>query len=253
MNAVDGSEHYDHYSDEPPPSLLTIVLDTNPLAWARLGDILPLSQAVANLLVFINAHLAFNYANQVAVIASHCNCTRWLYPTPSMEVIHGPRQQHDGDIEMVDVGDATVRSSTSKGRSGKDKPNQTTNDANKYRPFRQVEDDVMSNLRALIDATTSSDSNLNTRSNPTMMAGAMTLALAYINRQMTSYSENNGGTGTLNTAGDMLDPRDANASSNDIGTKGLQSRILVISVSNDVALQYIPIMNCIFAAQRKEP
>ncbi len=155
---------------------------------------------------------------------------------------------------MADVGDAARRPDLNgTEKSSKDIPrskqNKSTNDANKYRPFRQVEDNVMSNLRALIDST-KSESDL-TRTSPTMMAGALTLALAYINRQMTAYAESNGGTGTLNATGDMLDPRDAAASLNDHGTKGLQSRILVISVSSDVALQYIPIMNCIFAAQRK--
>ncbi|KLJ11024.1 transcription initiation factor TFIIH subunit 3, partial [Blastomyces silverae] len=83
MNAVDGATHYDPSSNVPSPSLLTIILDTNPHAWARLEPSLPLSAAIANLLVFINAHLACNYANKVAVVASHCHHATWLYPTPS--------------------------------------------------------------------------------------------------------------------------------------------------------------------------
>ena len=67
-------------SSEQSPSLLTIVLDTNPAAWALLSDTLPLSAVVANLLVFINAHLACNYTNKVAVIASHPDKAQWLYP-----------------------------------------------------------------------------------------------------------------------------------------------------------------------------
>ncbi|KAL2051263.1 hypothetical protein ABVK25_008512 [Lepraria finkii] len=41
MNAVDGSDHYSKTSTEPPPSLLTIILDTNPSAWALLAPTLP--------------------------------------------------------------------------------------------------------------------------------------------------------------------------------------------------------------------
>ncbi|KAG6019274.1 hypothetical protein E4U41_003310, partial [Claviceps citrina] len=73
MDAVDVSEHYEVTTAEETPSLLSIVLDTNPRAWAALDDRLPLSKAVANILVFVNAHLAFSNANQVAVVAAHVN------------------------------------------------------------------------------------------------------------------------------------------------------------------------------------
>ena len=111
----------------------------------------------------------------------------------------------------------------------------------------------MSNLQGLI-ASTSPEAV--TRSGTTMMAGALTIALSYINRQLIAYDESNGGmtaTTIISAGGDMVDSRDAAAaaSSSQGKTKGLQCRVLVISVSNDVASQYIPMMNCIFAAQRK--
>ncbi|KAI5288812.1 RNA polymerase II transcription factor B subunit 4 [Ascosphaera acerosa] len=84
MNSIDASEHYNASpSGAASSSLLTIVLDTNPYEWAQLDDTLPLSVAVANLLVFINAHLACHYTNRVAVVASHCRHATWLYPTPA--------------------------------------------------------------------------------------------------------------------------------------------------------------------------
>ncbi|KAG5928277.1 hypothetical protein E4U42_000935 [Claviceps africana] len=64
MDAVDVSEHYEVTAAEETPSLLSIIIDTNPRAWAALDDRLPLSKAVANILVFVNAHLAFSNANQ---------------------------------------------------------------------------------------------------------------------------------------------------------------------------------------------
>src|ERR1700709_1978660 len=78
----------------PTPSLLVIVLDTNPHAWALLAPTLPLSKAIANILVFINAHLAVNNANQVAVVASHSHRAVWLYPRPPSS---------SEDVEMSDV------------------------------------------------------------------------------------------------------------------------------------------------------
>ncbi|KAI9753793.1 MAG: RNA polymerase II transcription factor B subunit 4 [Lichina confinis] len=248
MNAVDGSEHYEHHPNEPSPSLLAIVLDTNPAAWACLADTLPLSKAVANILVFINAHLAFNYANQVAVIASHCNKAQWLYP-PGQALGRTERsrdQRHENDdVEMEDA----EQSSSALRRThdtGRGKKRNAEDEANKYRPFRQVEEAVLANLQDLIDSTNAK--HMQPGAGTTMMAGALTVALAYINRQALDYAESNGGAASSSaTAGEMGDSRDAANG----GAQGLQSRILVVSVSRDVASQYIPVMNCIFAAQRK--
>ncbi|MCJ1363686.1 RNA polymerase II transcription factor B subunit 4 [Acarospora aff. strigata] len=265
MNAVDGSEHYERTSDEPPPSLLTIILDTNPHAWALLSDTLPLSKAIANLLVFINAHLAFNYANKVAVVASHTQRAQWLYPSPPEPRKAAPDDappQNAGNGSDIEMGDGPSASQP----SGKKKltlhapksrdaaaangtlpttpPKPSSDDANKYRPFRLVEDAIMTNLRSVMTSTTETDISATTT---TMMAGALTLALAYINRQSLDHTDS-GNPGTSATS--------ANTGINNDGSdpahrQTLQSRILVLSVSGDLAYQYIPVMNCIFAAQRK--
>ncbi|KAG9231810.1 TFIIH subunit Tfb4/p34 [Amylocarpus encephaloides] len=210
MDRVDGTEHYKgDVSQGPIPALLLIILDTNPHAWALLNRDLPLSEAIANLLVFINAHLAFHNANQVAVVASHCHRAVWLYPRPG------------SSSEGVDM-------------AGGETP--AINDANKYRPFAQIEDQLLTSLRDLIQTTTPDDV---ASTNTTQMAGALTLALAHINKATLAFSQQIGGT---ETTADHL------GSSDD--TSGLQSRILVLSVSGDLAHQYIPIMNTTFAAQR---
>ncbi|KAH7346500.1 TFIIH subunit Tfb4/p34 [Rhexocercosporidium sp. MPI-PUGE-AT-0058] len=208
MNAVDGSEHYEVTSTAATPSLLVIVLDTNPHAWALLKATLPLPKAIANILVFINAHLAFNNANQVAVVASHSHRAAWLYPRPP---------SNSEDVEMSDTTASNL------------------DNANKYRPFALIEDSLLTSLRELIATTTEDDVGTTTT---TQMAGALTLALSYINKASTTYS---GVTSEQKPAG-------PNAESKDV--VGLQSRILVVSVSGDLAHQYIPIMNTTFAAQR---
>ncbi|CZS92747.1 related to basic transcription factor 2 (35 kd SU) [Rhynchosporium agropyri] len=214
MNAVDGSEHYEVTSTAATPSLLVIVLDTNPHAWALLKSTLPLPKAIANILVFINAHLAFNNANQVAVIASHSHRAAWLYPTsPSMA------ESVSEDVEMSD-GPGTASN---------------IDDANKYRPFALIEDSLLTSLRSLISTTTEDDVG---STSTTQMAGALTLALSYINKASTAYS----GIATEEK------PLASTAENKDV--VGLQSRILVVSVSGDLAHQYIPIMNTTFAAQR---
>ncbi|CZR52167.1 related to basic transcription factor 2 (35 kd SU) [Phialocephala subalpina] len=208
MNAVDGSDHYEVVTGGASPSLLVLVLDTNPHAWALLSQTLPLSKAIANLLVFINAHLAFNNANQVAIVASHSHRAAWLYPrTPSTS----------DDVEMSDG-------------------SRNVDNANKYRPFALIEEAILTSLRELISTTTEADVGSTTT---TQMAGALTLALSYINKATMSYS----GVSTESKAPPTsLETTDK--------PTGLQSRILVVSVSGDLAHQYIPIMNTTFAAQR---
>ncbi|MCJ1403677.1 RNA polymerase II transcription factor B subunit 4 [Xylographa trunciseda] len=250
MDAVDGTEHYEKTSSEPPASLLTIVLDTNPHAWALLQPTLTLSQAVANLLVFINAHLAFNNANKVAVIASHLQRAEFLYPSPHSSLAlpskDAPQTLHDPDTEISDGllsvpkprlklngprGPApTNGSAPSLPRSNTAHP---TDDANIYRPFHQVSTALFSSLAHLL-ATTTANSISSTPT--TALAGALTLALTYINKQTVLLTPTSSTTGATTSS--------LNAS------PSLTSRILVLSVSAASPTQYIPFMNTIFAAQR---
>lgn len=164
---------------------------------------------MANLLVFINAHLAVNNANQVAVVASHSHRAVWLYPSP-------PSTSED-----VDMNDSTSGS---------------LNDANKYRPFALIEHSLLTSLRSLISTTTEADV---ATTGTTQMAGALTLALSYINKATIIFNDTDTSAKTAPTNIESTDPQ-----------VGLQSRILVVSVSGDLAHQYIPIMNTTFAAQR---
>ncbi|PYI11181.1 transcription factor TFIIH complex subunit [Aspergillus sclerotiicarbonarius CBS 121057] len=230
MNTIDATEHYETSAHDRPPSLLTIIVDTNPHAWALLNPTLPLSTAIANILVFLNAHLACNYANEVAVVASHTHKATWLYPVESTTTRNSSSKDIDGDITMRPQAPSPPAPSTS---------------INKYRPFRIVEEQVSSNLHALMTSTTPESLSTTTS---TMMAGALTLALSHINRRTIAWNEAHGG--------DITNPNDPpNSSSNN--TRGtpestLQSRILILSVSSSTgsAHQYIPIMNSIFACQR---
>ena len=239
MNAVDATDRTEKEDDSEAPSLLTIILDTNPHAWALLADSLPLSKAVTNLLVFINAHLAINHANRVAVLASHAEKAEWLYPTATR-----PRPGDAAVNGTANRADAMVLDEESAERS-----DQPVDDANKYRPFAHLEHALVNNLRRLVEATTT-DSLSSTPA--TMMAGALTLALTYISKQTASLPAAN--TSAQFNYSDPTSVAGGNELSND-GSKGqtsltLSSRILILSVSGDLANQYIPIMNSIFACQR---
>lgn len=212
----------DSYTEETP-SLLTIVLDTNPHAWALLRDTLPFSKAIANLLVFINAHLAFSAANQVAVLASHSQRAVLLYPRPPT-----PKEdaQHGLTTFMADA-------------NGAQPDTIAPADPNKYRPFSLIEHDLHLSLSELFESTVPDDvANTST----TQIAGALSFALSYINKASIEYSESGATTSSTNP--------DGSENTTETAPSGLLSRILVLSVSGDLALQYIPMMNSVFAAQR---
>ncbi|KAF1956394.1 RNA polymerase II transcription factor-like protein B subunit 4 [Byssothecium circinans] len=222
MNDIDGTDRHTKTDERPPPSLLTVVLDTNPHAWAHLSDTLPLSQALANILVFINAHLASGNANCVAVIASHLHKACFLYPTPTPAV-----PQTNGDVEMNGTTD--------------DAASRVPDNANKYRPFSTVETAIVHNFRKLMEETTEDQL---AATPTTLIGGALSLALAFINKTTLLHSP------ITTRADDMMVLADSDAASKTQRIP-LTSRVLIVSVSGDLANQYIPVMNSIFAAQRK--
>lgn len=183
--------------------------------------------------MFINAHLACNYTNEVAVVASHSQRAAWLYPSHSQQN-PSPKVDVDGDVDM-------------NGHGGDAGHSLSGTQTNKYRPFRIVEEQITRNVKELLNSTEASDVNSLTS---TMMAGALTLALSHINRRTITWA---GTHGTANVDASSAAAGPSATSSSTSGTApGLQSRILIVSVSSstDSAHQYIPIMNGIFACQR---
>ena len=244
---------------EQNPSLLIVILDTNPAAWSLLSGTISLSKAVASLLVFINAHLACNYINKVAVVASHCDTATWLFPTPPKQ--HAPTAKLAK--RGLDNSTATSKNQLSepyklpKSHGPEDEPTSGIKlkfsvnqrdpvpNSGKYRPFRMVEEALLSNLSKLLSNT---DPSTISPTTSTMVAGALTLALSYINRQIVAAAESSGGTTNTADSAPNASSRAADSSNKNL----LLSRILLISVSpsHDLAHQYIPIMNSIFACQR---
>ncbi|KAL8909521.1 MAG: hypothetical protein Q9207_000201 [Kuettlingeria erythrocarpa] len=218
MDKLDGSDHYSKTTDEPPPSLLTIVLDTHPSAWALLAPTLPFSKALAVLLVFINAHLACNNSNQVCVIAAHPHRAQFLYPSPP----------HSADSSS----NATPNGTTNP-------PLPSASEANFYRPFRLLQSTLLTSLSHLLSPAQNPSTLPSTPS--VALSGALTLALTYTNRLLTSLSTANPSSTTSTTN----DAYSANPSSH-----ALTSRILIVSLTGSLSSQYIPLTNTIFACQR---
>ncbi|KAF2002903.1 transcription factor Tfb4 [Amniculicola lignicola CBS 123094] len=226
MNAIDGTDRHIVTEGAPPPSLLAIVLDTNPHAWAELHSTLPLSSALSALLVFINAHLASGNANEIVVIASHTNCAEWLYPSPRGPYPSSPTTEPNGN--------------SSEARHNKD---HVPGDPNKFRPFSLLEHSILTSLSRLVSSTTSAD----LASTPTTsIGGALSLALTYMSKAALLREPVANDAANANPLSALADSESATTT-----RTTLTSRILILSVSGDLANQYIPVMNCIFAAQRR--
>lgn len=209
QDAVDASEHYDVHNSVDVPSLYTIIIDTNPYAWAALADVIPISRVLSTVLVFVNSHLAFSNSNQVAIVASHSNRAVWLYPPPPKPL---PPSAAAVDVVMRDAA-----------------PTKTLLSANKYPPFAQVEASLLDSLRSLIQDTTPSHLTPTT-SSTTQISGALTLALAHINKTALALGDTTSSSPTSSSSG------------------GLHARVLILSVSDSSPAQYIPTMNAVFAA-----
>lgn len=239
MDAVDATTHYEIYATEETPSLTAIVIDTNPRAWAAIKGALPISQALANILVFVNSRLAYSSTNQVAIIASHTNRAIWLYPTPPK-----PAASHanGGDVEMADADNDNDNNTAFAPKSKSAQRQQAS--ANKFAQFAQIETSIVNSLRELMTSTTESDLATTT----TQISGALTLALHHINKtsiQLTDAdgqqaSADSGKTAAANPAAALIPSSSL--------LRGLHARILVVSVSDSSASQYIPTMNAVFAA-----
>ncbi|SCU92318.1 LAMI_0E09758g1_1 [Lachancea mirantina] len=183
--------------NEEAPSLLTVIVETNPKLWAELErenqEHANLLDTLQSLLVFLNAHLAFNSANQVAVIAAHSSEIRYLYPSPNRDP---SVDRKSGDLSLIN------------------------NDM--YRQFRNVDEGVLEEIYNLLKEDRGHIGESEGVQKSTL-SGAMSAGLAYINR-ITKEQD----------------------------SMSLKSRLLVLtcgtSGAKDEVFQYIPIMNCIFAA-----
>ena len=196
----------------------------------------------------------------MAVVASHCDAAQWLYPTPVEQ--HDPRTKSAkrGPDESAATSFDQLSEPTKRLKINGPKDKATNgvklklnikgtsphSNSDKYRPFRLVEEELLRNLSALLSAT---DPTTISPMTSTMIAGALTYALSYINRQNVAFAESNGR--SANSA-DHTPPNASSRAADATNKNILHSRILLISVSpsHDLAHQYIPIMNSIFACQR---
>jgi hypothetical protein len=71
--------------DDSDPSILTIIVDTNPLAWKLRGQFGPdnmidINELVSQLIVFCHCYTLLHRSNRIVVIANHPSGSIVVYP-----------------------------------------------------------------------------------------------------------------------------------------------------------------------------
>lgn len=215
MNAIDDtSRQLNDVEDttlDDTPSLLSLIIDAHVPSWEQIKDQISVSEAIASVLVFINAHMALHNSNCVNVIGYNAQGAQILYPQKSSSsATKSAGTQREERSESVSDTETSGPSSAS--------TNQTPNDHSMYRQFKTVDDIVQSELWRMIQSTNYEEEG---KQHNSAISGALSLALGFINKNVF------------------------------VDESRMRARILLLTVGHKTeSIQYIPTMNCIFAAQK---
>ncbi|EPQ27437.1 uncharacterized protein PFL1_04975 [Pseudozyma flocculosa PF-1] len=240
------------------PDFLVLIIDVNPIAWTsgstRNGKQREavhdsdFENALNAIIIFLNAHIAMQHENGLAIYAAGTGRAQLLYTSAPF----------------------ASRSTTTSSEAGSAKP-----DANTYQHFKHVDDKVVEgmkrmarDMRAQLEAASasSSSSSSSTPSSSTSAAAskmattaivsALAQALCHLNRLALASAANANDPASrfgssAATTGDTGGGGSAGSTNATAAPQAFRNRILILSVTPDASTQYIPMMNCIFAAQKK--
>ncbi|GAA6007503.1 hypothetical protein JCM11491_004188 [Sporobolomyces phaffii] len=205
--------------------LLCLILDLNPLAWSQ-STSLSLDNALDQILVFANSHLALRHENQIALFAATHTTARQLY---SSQLPPQPEAEDPFETE-----------------NSRQQKRARENDSNVYQSFRVVDENVVKGVKNMmtslppLDATSEPGSRKGVN-----LVAALSMALCHINRLSLSTTATSTGASSASA-----NSTTASTSSSSESNARVQPRILILSVTPDEPSQYVPIMNCIFTAQK---
>ncbi|XP_073169501.1 general transcription factor IIH subunit 3 isoform X2 [Lepidochelys kempii] len=138
-------------------NLLVIIVDTNPIWWGKkvLGESeFTLSKCLDAVMVLGNSHLFMNRSNKLAVIASHTQESRFLYPG-----------KHWAFADLFGDGGSFVESNCSGSKDGK------------YELLTAINEVIAEELKDLMTKT-----DMKGQQTETLLAGSLAKALCYIHR-----------------------------------------------------------------------
>ncbi|XP_008837506.1 general transcription factor IIH subunit 3 isoform X1 [Nannospalax galili] len=153
-------------SDEDELNLLVIIVDTNPIWWGKQGlkeSQFTLSKCMDAVMVLGNSHLFMNRYNQLAVIASHIQESRFLYPGKNGRL---------GDF-FGDPGNPIPDCNPSGSKDGK------------YELLAAANEVIVDEIKDLM-----TKSDMKGQHTETLLAGSLAKALCYIHRMSKAVKDN---------------------------------------------------------------
>lgn len=223
---------------DDPSSLLVAVLDTNISSWVQLTGKTPSSgvadavsalQSVAEqLLVFLNMFLLLHEQNRVCVIIAGSEGSRVVYPTFPDAALVDPAVD---DVAAEDAAFDGKYASRGGANVGADPEAQG----------KELRDAVADGIRSSVHA----QEQAACFGQPNDISTALALALCLLNRSRVIREAH--AVGQISAAGGSS-PLDVSSGSST--ARMAQGRIFALLAGKDTPEQYVPIMNCIFSAQR---
>ncbi|RMX41649.1 hypothetical protein pdam_00008901 [Pocillopora damicornis] len=197
-------------ADENISNLLVVILDANPVWWGRAGNE---DQQRISLTHCVDSLMVFCNAH---LMMQHNNCLSFIISHTSTSKFVFPKDDSGEEISNNDQ---------------KELPTD-----GKYEGFAEVNDAIITEMKSLLSTEDLTD-NQTTELPPTLLASALTMALCCIL--------------ILKRINPLTPRRDIHRAEKEcpVGQK-IKSRIMVLKAAPDVSTQYMPIMNCIFAAQK---
>ncbi|KAH0625388.1 hypothetical protein JD844_014874 [Phrynosoma platyrhinos] len=173
--------------------------------------LLTLSKCLDATMVLGNSHLFMNRNNKLAVIASHIQESRFLYPG-----------KHWAALDLfAEAGESNISGS----KDGK------------YELLTTINETIAEEIKDLMTNT-----EIKGQQTETLLAGSLAKALCYIHRNLE---------GNICTGLDAVTCSLFFLLIQYVASQEIKSRILVIKAAEDSALQYMNFMNVIFAAQKQ--
>ncbi|KDN42507.1 transcription factor Tfb4 [Tilletiaria anomala UBC 951] len=249
------------------PDFLVLVLDCNLFGWASAanaskhstatqqngngerhsnldigkgeGAAAELEKVLKDVLIFLNAHMALQYDNGVAVYAASGAKARLLFSS-------APHSSSAASTALED---------------------EEGPDANTFQEFKALDSRVYSGIKTLMQETAEEmeDGLLRDRGtrmddgdrrdrrrsamSSTGIVAALSQALCHVHR-LSLFSYAVSAPGASATTLSMNSNPGGNARSSESTLSAFRSRILVLSVTPDASTQYVSMMNCIFGAQK---
>ncbi|XP_007448722.1 PREDICTED: general transcription factor IIH subunit 3 isoform X2 [Lipotes vexillifer] len=153
-------------SDEDELNLLVIIVDTNPIWWGKQAlkeSQFTLSKCIDAVMVLGNSHLFMNRSNKLAVIASHIQESRFLYPGKNGRL---------GDF-FGDPGNPSSEFTPSGSKDGK------------YELLTAANEVIVEEIKDLM-----TKSDIEGQHTETLLAGSLAKALCYIHRMNKDVKDN---------------------------------------------------------------